>query len=111
MQKSTIVASLLACSSPLAAETEVFSLICQNPRQEYAVEFLSGNDLIQLGSPGSDTTYRVLAEEETVDRHVVVALTTENGPTARLHLRPYQKMEFWTGDQLFQTDGCYGVNQ
>ena len=35
--------------------------------------------------------------------HVVTATTPNGGPTVRLLLRPYLKMEFWSGGEVVQT--------
>ncbi|SNS83944.1 hypothetical protein [Antarctobacter heliothermus] len=88
------------------ASADTYQLICENPLREYTVSFSDGDINIQLGTPDGTTLYRVLAVEETTERHVVVALTVNDGPTARLSLRPYLRMEYWSGNELFQTDAC-----
>lgn len=82
-------------------------LICENPRREYLVIYSPGAPALIL-NPDSDTTkYPVLVDDNADGSHVITASTPNAGPTARLHLRPYTKLEFWSGGQVVQTDGCY----
>lgn len=101
---SRTLLALAGLAGPATAET--YQLICENPRREYQVRFSDGDTNIQLDVPEGTTLYRVLAVEETEARHVVVALTMNDGPTVRLSLRPYLRMEYWSGNELFQTDAC-----
>lgn len=101
---STALLAVATLAGPATAET--YQLICENPRREYQVRFSDGDANIQLDVPEGTTLYRVLAVEETEARHVVVALTMNDGPTVRLSLRPYLRMEYWSGNELFQTDAC-----
>lgn len=98
------VLALILPAVPASADT--YQLICENPRREYTVSYGDGDTNIELGAPEGVTLYRVLAVERTAERHVVVALTINDGPTVRLSLRPYLRMEYWSGNQLFQTDAC-----
>lgn len=91
---------------PAYASADTYQLICENPRREYTVSFSDGDTNLQVGVTEGVTHYRVLAIEKTAERHIVVALTINDGPTVRLSLRPYRRMEFWSGNQLFQTDAC-----
>jgi len=97
-----ILAFVAAILSPYAAEAAKLTMICENPRQEYEVRFDKAMNSMRAG----DADYRILAVEETTERLVVVGLTVDDGPTFRAHFRPYKKMEFFTGSQLYQTDGC-----
>jgi hypothetical protein len=101
---STALLAVATLAGPATAET--YQLICENPRREYQVRFSDGDANTQLDVPAGTTLYRVLAVEETEARHVVVALTMNDGPTVRLSLRPYLRMEYWSGNELFQTDAC-----
>ena len=105
-EKATMRSILLAAMAIPAvtgeALAETLSLVCENPRQEYLVSYDPAKSTVHA----NDTLYRVLAVEETPERLVVVGLTVNDGPTFRLHIRPYKKMEFFSGSQLFQTDGC-----
>lgn len=101
---STKILAIATLAGPATAET--YQLICENPRREYLVRFSDGDANIQLNVPDGTTLYRVLAVEETDARHVVVALTMNDGPTVRLSLRAYLRMEYWSGNELFQTDDC-----
>lgn len=101
---STALLAVATLAGPATAES--YQLICENPRREYQVRFSDGDANIQLDVPEGTTLYRVLAVEETDARHVVVALTMNDGPTVRLSLRPYLRMEYWSGNELFQTDAC-----
>ncbi|RVO57767.1 hypothetical protein [Sinorhizobium meliloti] len=92
-------ALFLSCSSASAGS---ISMICENPRREYRVTF---NEDTRAFS-ADDTDYRVLAVEMTQERYVVAGLTVDQGPTFRAHFRPYQKLEWYTDNQLYQTDGC-----
>lgn len=82
-------------------------LICQNPRQEYLVIYSPGASEIVLNPDSDRTLYSILVDDISDGSHVITANTPNGGPTARLHLRPYMKMEFWSGGQVVQTDGCY----
>lgn len=107
VSRSSLSRTLLAVAGlagPATAET--YQLICENPRREYQVRFSDGDTNIQLDVPEGTTLYLVLAVEETEARHVLVALTMNDGPTVRLSLRPYLRMEYWSGNELFQTDAC-----
>ncbi len=104
------LATLALALGTNSSAAEQWELICENPRQEYQANYEDGTNTINILAPGASAEYRVLAVEKTNERHLVVATTTNNGPTARLHLRPYLKMELWTDGQLFQTDGCYRRN-
>jgi hypothetical protein len=100
------VAVLTAVVQALPAHANSYSLVCENPRREYVVSFSDGDAKIQLGVTEGITLYRVLAIEKTDARHVVVAVTMGDGPTVRLSLRPYMRMEYWSGNEIFQTDAC-----
>jgi hypothetical protein len=104
LRLSTALLAVATLAGPATAET--YQLICENPRREYQVRFSDGDANIQVDVPEGTTLYRVLAVEETEARHVVVALTMNDGPTVRLSLRPYLRMEYWSGNELFQTDAC-----
>lgn len=99
-------AVLMPAIYALPAHADNFRLICENPRREYIVSFSDGDANIELGVADGTTLYRVLAVEKTDARHVVVAVTMDEGPTVRLSLRPYMRMEYWSGNNLFQTDAC-----
>jgi hypothetical protein len=99
---------MLICTAfmaPMAcqAHAKVLEMICENPRREYTVRFDSKTNEFLLDQ---ETRYRVLAVEDTDSRYVVVGLTVNKGPMFRAHFRPYKKMEFFSEDQLDQTDGC-----
>jgi len=89
-----------------SAIAETHQLICENPRREYVVHYRSGDPNIEVHILGGTTLYPILAVEQTETQHVVVGLTTADGPTVRLMLRPNQRMEYWTGISLLQTDAC-----
>jgi hypothetical protein len=100
MKLAFAVVALLIPGSADAASS--LTMTCENPRQEYRVQF---NKLLNTLKAGR-TDYRVLAVEETNDRLVVVGLTVNDGPTFRAHFRPYKKMELFSNNQLFQADAC-----
>lgn len=98
--------ALAASSLPALGQAET-RLICENPGREYLVIYEPGVPHLLL-SPDSDaTSYPILVDDIADASHVVTAATVEGGPTARLHLRPYLKMEFWSDGQVIQTDGCH----
>lgn len=82
-------------------------LICENPRREYLVIYSPGASALVLNPDSDRTLYSILVDDLSDGWHVITATTPNGGPTARLHLRPYMKMEFWSGGQVVQTDGCY----
>lgn len=108
MMTNIIIASItvMALSMPAHAETR---LICENPRREYLVVYSPGASDLILNPDSGRTTYSILVDDFSDKSHVVTASTSNGGPTARLHLRPYLKMEFWSDGELTQTDGCYTV--
>ncbi len=86
-------------------------LVCANVGGEHQVTYEPDASNLVLSSPGRSTLYPVLVDDNQDASHVVTAHTVGDGPTARLHLRPYLKMEFWLDGQLTQTDGCYATSQ
>jgi hypothetical protein len=86
------------------------SLICENPGREYLVMYEQGSPFLLLNPDSDATKYRVVVDDNSDGSHVITAETFAGGPTAQLHLRPYQKMEFWSDGQLMQTDACYLKN-
>ena len=89
-----------------SAQADAYKLICENPRREYIVTYSDGDRNIQVSDGVNETPYTVLAVEETQEKHVVAAQTPNGGPSVRMNLRPYLRMEYWTDGQLFQTDAC-----
>lgn len=103
MMRAQLLCLLLSLgATPSVAQADFQTLICENPRQEYVVKY----DLATKQVLASDTAYRVLAVEQADERLVMVGLTVGDGPTFRLHIRPYKKIEFFSDNQLIQTDGC-----
>lgn len=100
--KLLAVALSTAAIIPQISLSDPVSLICENPKREYRVEFDA--DLRSVSA--DDTQYSVLAVEDTSETTAVVGLTTGGGPTYRLYLHPYKKMEFFSDGKLFQTDNC-----
>lgn len=100
--KYSLFAALAFSVTVGMASAETVNLICENPRREYLVSYDPSLSTVHA----NDTLYRVLAVDETPDRLVVVGLTVNDGPTFRLHIRPYKKMELFAGSRLIQTDGC-----
>ena len=85
---------------------DTYKLVCENPRREYLVTYTDGERTIQASDGVNETPYTVLAVEKTGDKHVVAAQTPNGGPSVRMNLRPYLRMEYWVDGQLFQTDAC-----
>ncbi|OJY34633.1 MAG: hypothetical protein BGP11_16115 [Rhodobacterales bacterium 65-51] len=103
MMRAQLLCLLLSLgTTPSVAQADFQTLICENPRQEYVVKY----DLATKQVLASETAYRVLAVEQAGERLVMVGLTTGDGPTFRLQIRPYKKIEFFSDSQLIQTDGC-----
>jgi hypothetical protein len=96
--------AVVAASVPAAAGTR---LICENPRREYLVLYSPGASDLVLNPDSDRTLFPILVDDVSDGSHVVTATTPNGGPTARLHLRPYLKMEYWSGGEVVQTDGCY----
>ncbi len=79
------------------------SMICENPRREYLFVF----DIDARIASADGTNYRVLGIENTDERLLIIGLPgNDSSLTFRAHIRPYKKIEFFSDDQLFQTDGC-----
>lgn len=106
--KVSLAACLLVMVSGSVAAMET-RLVCENPRREYLVVYSTGASELILNPDSNPTRYRVLVDDMGDRLHVVTAAPSNDGPTVRLHLRPYQKMEFWSGGAIVQTDGCYGA--
>lgn len=102
------LSSLLALFGVGLAHSET-RLICENARREYLVIYSPGNPTLILNPDSGATEYQVLVDDNADASHVITASTPNSGPTGRLHLRPYKKMEFWSGGQVVQTDGCYNA--
>lgn len=96
--------ALVFASVSAYAETR---LVCENPGREYLVIYSPGASALVLNPDSDHTLYQILVDDVLDGSHVVTAVTPNGGPTARLHLRPYLKMEFWSGGAVVQTDGCY----
>lgn len=100
----------LACFAVIFSTVSAYAetrLICENPRREYLVIYSPGASALVLNPDSDQTLYSILVDDLSDRSHVITANTPNGGPTARLHLRPYVKMEFWSGGQVVQTDGCY----
>lgn len=100
----TILVFAMIIAPAAFAETR---LICENPRREYLVIYEPGATALILNPDSDATQYPILVDDNSDGAHVVTTSTTNEGPTARLHLRPYLKMEYWENGHVFQTDGCY----
>jgi hypothetical protein len=83
------------------------SLVCENSRQQYLVVFDDRSNVFVVNPDTTNTRYRVLAVERTDTKFIIVGLTTNDGPTFRAHFGPYKKIEYYVGDELYQTDGCH----
>lgn len=103
--KCIAVASGMILLTSLSAFAET-RLICENPGGEYVVVYSPGATDLVLNPDSDRTLYPILVDDMADRAHVVTATTPNDGPTALLHLRPYLKMEFWSGGQILQTDGC-----
>jgi hypothetical protein len=100
----------LACLVVLFSSVSAYAetrLICENAQREYLMIYSPGASELVLNPDSDRTFYSILVDDLSDGSHVVTAATPNGGPTARLHLRPYLKMEFWSGGQVVQTDGCY----
>lgn len=104
--KCVALALMTVTISSASAHAET-RLICENPRREYLVIYSPGASVLTLNPDSDRTIYSILVDDVSDGSHVVTASTPNVGPTARLHLRPYLKMEFWSGGEVVQTDGCY----
>jgi hypothetical protein len=98
------IAALGSLPLPLSAQVH---LICENPIREYLVVYESGQPFLTLSPDTSNTRYQVIVDDNTDTSHTVIASVPDTDLTARLHLRPYLKLEFWANGEVFQTDGCY----
>lgn len=100
------LACVVVAFSSVSAYAET-RLKCENPRREYLVIYSPGASALVLNPDSDRTLYSILVDDLSDGSHVVTASTPNGGPTVRLHLRPYPKMEFWSDGQVDQTDGCY----
>ncbi len=104
--RSIFIASVSFLSIQATAASAV-SLVCENPRREYLVIYEPGARNILINPDSDNVGYPISVDDLGDDAHKVTASTPNGGPTAVLHLRPYQKFEYWSDGQLIQTDGCY----
>jgi hypothetical protein len=95
---------MLICSAVSASSA---GFICQNPGREYYLVYEPGAKFLVVDPDSHNTQMKILVDENTDSRHIVTAETVKDGPIARLHLRPYQKLEYWDDGEVVQTDGCY----
>ena len=100
------VCVLVLLASKVSAMADI-RLICENPRHEYLIVYRPEAEVLLLNPDSERTTYPILVDDNDDRSHIVTAATPNGGPTARLHLRPYLKVEFWSGGTVIQTDGCY----
>lgn len=107
--RAMIICLMLYLSAGIAVASEM-RLICENPRREYLVVYTPGAESLLLNPDAEGANYSILIDDNSDGHHIVTASTPNGGPTARLHLRPYLKMEFWSGGEVMQTDGCYREN-
>jgi hypothetical protein len=101
-----ILSALFVMITASSSYADTYRLICENPRREYTISYTDGDRAIQASDGANETPYTVLAVEETEEKHVVAAQTPNGGPSVRMNLRPYLRMEYWMDGQLFQTDAC-----
>lgn len=99
MLRSFLASALVVVATP--ADAKPLKMICENPRQEYAIAFDKSARSFRAG----ETDYRVLAVEDTEEKLIVAGVTVEDGPAFRAHFRPYKKIEFYSGNDLMQADG------
>jgi hypothetical protein len=90
----------------MSSVVRAHELICENPRREYLVTYTDGDRYIEVKADGSTSEYTVLAVEKTDQAFIVAAQTPNDGPSVKMNLRPYLRMEYWVDGQLFQTDAC-----
>ncbi|MDR2311649.1 MAG: hypothetical protein LBE54_11755 [Brucellaceae bacterium] len=102
--KSCILAlsAILLLMPSVQAHAAKLKMVCESPRREYLLTY----DETTKTMYADKTLYRVLAVEKTQKKLVVVGLTVNDGPTFRAHFLPYKKIEFFSDNQLIQTDGC-----
>lgn len=96
------LAATLFLIPSLQAHAAKLKMVCESPRREYLLTYDEATKTMYADK----TLYQVLAVEKTQNKIVVVGLTVNDGPTFRAHFSPYKKIEFFSDNQLFQTDGC-----
>lgn len=109
MRFSLLSVMVMMVGMPTFVIAQDTSLTCQNPGREYNVIYQEGASELVIDPDSTATKMRILVDEKDDQRHVVTVETVEGGPTGRLHLRPYLKLEYWTDGEIMQTDGCYKV--
>ena len=99
------MSAILLAVVPFNANAAKVNMICENSRREYLLSY----DEMTRTLYADTTLYRVLAVEKTASHFIIAGLTVNDGPTFRLHFQPYKKIEFFSDNQLIQTDGCKSV--
>ncbi len=99
--------SFIIASMSAPAFAQGIGMICQNPGREYYLEYTEGAEAIIVMPDSEATRLKILIDEKKDSSHIVTAETVSGGPIARLHIRPYQKLEYWSDGEIIQTDGCY----
>ncbi|MET1410683.1 hypothetical protein ABVF61_00345 [Roseibium sp. HPY-6] len=94
---------------PTICFADDYDLRCENPGREYQVIYSEGDRYVVINPDTQSARYLVLAVESGENKLVVAAqlVGTAEAPVLRAHFKPYRKMEYFVGGQVFQTDGCY----
>lgn len=82
-------------------------MICENPGREYQVTYKLGSREFKVDPKTSQTRYQVSDVEKAQGKLILTAQAPNGGPIIRVHLKPYNKIEYSVGGKVFQTDGCY----
>ena len=102
-----IVSAVVIFAGMGTAAVSQVRFICQNPLREYLVVYDPGSKSVILNPDSDNSRLSILIDDHTDGYHIITASTGSDGPMIRLHLRPYNKMEFWYDGEISQTDGCY----
>jgi hypothetical protein len=100
---ATSVLTLFASHSSWAFAAE---MICKNPGREYYVVYEQGMPAVLLNPDSDKTAWPVLSLLFDDSQHVVIVDLGQPGMTAQVHIRPYKKVDIFSGGQLVQTDAC-----
>ncbi|MCX8254600.1 hypothetical protein RHAL1_03731 [Beijerinckiaceae bacterium RH AL1] len=95
-------ALLLSCC---AAEAEVLTMRCTNPRPYLATYNEDARTFVE-SAPEATASYTILSVENTKRTLTVTGLTVNGGPTFKATFRPQKKIELFADNKLFQTDRC-----
>lgn len=105
--RALLMICVLAGVSAPAIAAEPIKMMCTNPRQDYLVVFDEAKREFRTNPDTDDTTWKVLAIEDTADRLVVAGMVGQDSDLGfSAEFRPKPKIDLYVNDGVFQADSC-----